>query len=160
MKFRTWSEHFFLEKSSKMIGGRVQKKCTRKCPKQPQSPNPSVVFRIFLLPWNWSVYTVGNALKPLLIDSPESLDEVKKNPIEKFQFFLVEKVFKKMFEEKKSTFFEDKKLTFFSKNLKKKIEKSREKKCFFFKKSWFFSSNIFLKNFFDKKKLKFFDGIF
>ena len=38
MKSRTRSEYFFLEKSSKMVGGEVSEKCTRKCPKQHQSP--------------------------------------------------------------------------------------------------------------------------
>ena len=36
------------------------------------------------------VYIVGNASKLLPIDSPYSVDELKKNPIEKY-FFIMEK---------------------------------------------------------------------
>ena len=54
-------------------------------------PTVQMIFGIWLyMVYIWRVCIAGFALKRLPIDSPRSLDELKKNPIETY-FFIMEK---------------------------------------------------------------------
>ena len=72
----------------------------------------------------------GSVLKPLQNDSPQQGDELKKNPIEKHYFFLVEKYFQK------------KLLFFFDFQIFEKINIFEKIKLFVFSKMLFFFSKI------------------